>query len=183
MRTLSSRERKLIALLILCGIAGAVWLIVVGPVLAGFSERATQRAMLVQQYQANQRIIGSIPRLRRQIERQREGLKDYVVSAPTQEMADLALQERVQRVIERAGGEVRSIEGAADGGAQIRARASARLTLAQLTVVIARLQNDPPFLAVELLNVSADQAALSGRLDVMEVSLEVSVPVVLAKSR
>jgi type II secretory pathway component PulM len=183
MRTISPRERKLIAMLILCVVAAAVWLLLIGPVISAFGERTARRTQLTQQYQANQRIIGSVPRLRRQAERQREQLRSFAISAPSQTVAAAALLDRVQRAIEEAGGEVRSVEEASDDSAQVRAQASARMTLAQMTDVITRLENEPPYLVFEALDVSADQAVISGRLDIMEVSFEVSVPVILSTSR
>ncbi len=183
MQVLSQRERKLIALLILGAALGLVWLIIVGPIMSGFGERAARRSLLVQQYQANQRIIGSVPRLRRQAERQREQLRNFGMTAPTQAAAVVALQDRVQRAIDAADGEVQSVEDVSDDTAQIRVRASARMTLAQMTAVITRLDNEPPYLLVETLQVSADQAAISGRLEIMEVGFEVSVPFVAAQSR
>ena len=183
MRTLSQRERKLLALFILCIVASLIWVVIVGPVISGFSERSARRSLLTQQYQANQRMIGSIPRLRRQVERQREDLRNFVITAPTQAAAGVILQERLQRTIENAGGEVRAIEDASGADGQARAHGSARMTLAQLTAMLARLQNEPPYLVVEALNIAADQAVLSGRPETMEVGLEISGPVILSKSR
>jgi len=183
MRVMSQRERKLVALLILFMILGLVWLVIVGPIFSGFSERAADRTRLIQQYQANQRVIGSIPRLRRQAERQREQLRNFGLTAPTQAAAVGALQNRVERAIADVDGEVQSVEDLSDGTPQIRIRASARMTLAQMTAVIMRLGNDPPYPVVESLQLSADQAAISGRLDVMEVGFEVSVPYVGPQSR
>lgn len=183
MRPLSQRERKLLALFILCLVASLIWVVIVGPIISGFSERFADRSLLTQQFQANQRIIGSIPRLRRQAERQRNDLGSFVISAPSQAAASVILQERLQRIIENAGGEIRVIEDASGTDGQVRARGSARMTLEQLTTMLARLQNEPPFLVVEALIIAADQAVISGRLDTMEVSLEISVPVILSKSR
>lgn len=183
MRTLSLRERKLVAVLVLLALLGTIWTLLVAPVLAGFSERAARRELLTRQYQLNQRTIGSIPRLRRQAERQRDTLRDFVLTGPTPAATAIVLQERVQRTIETVGGEVRAIEDATADETKLRARASARMTLAQMTATLARLQNEPPFLAVDAVNVTADQAAISGRLETMEVSLEVSAPYILAKSR
>lgn len=183
MRTLSQRERKLVALFILFIVASLIWVVIVGPLISGFSERSARRDLLTQQYQANQRIIGSIPRLRRQAERQREDLRSFVITSPTQAAAGIILQERLQRTIENAGGEVRAVEEASGADGQARARGTARMTLEQLTTLLTRLQNEPPYLVVEALNVAADQAVISGRLETMEVGLEVSVPVILSKSR
>ncbi len=183
MRTLSQRERKLLALLILCIVASLVWVVIVGPLVSGFSERSARRSLLTQQYQTNQRIIGSIPRLRRQAERQSDELRSFVISAPSRAEAGVILQDRLQRTIENAGGEVRAVEDASGPDGQVRVRGSARMTLEQLTMMLARLQNEPPYLVVEALNVAADQAVISGRLETMEVGLEISVPVILSKPR
>lgn len=182
-RTLSPRERSLVAILILVVVAGLIWMTIVSPVLSGFSDRATQRALLTRQYQANQRVIGSIPRLRRQAERQREQVRDIVLTAPSKAAAITILQDRVQQAIDDAGGEVRAVDDTTDDDATIRARASGRMTLGQLTTVLARLQNEAPHLAIESLDVSADQAVISGRLDVMEISFDISVPVILSATR
>lgn len=182
-RSLSPRERSLVAILILVAVVGLFWMAIIGPILSGFSDRSAQRALLTRQYQANQRIIGSIPRLRRQAEQQREQVRNIVVAAPTKAAALTSLQDRVQKTIENAGGEVRAVDDATNDEAAVRTRASARMTLGQLTTVLTRLENEPPYLAVESLDISADQAVISGRLDLMEVAFDVSVPVILSQSR
>jgi len=183
MRSLSAREQRLVALLILAAVCAAGWLMVVAPIVSGFSERAERRSALLQQYQANQRIIGSIPRLRRQVERQRDDLRSFALSAATPAAASLALQERVQRVIEDVGGEARAIEEVAATGAETRVRATAQMSLAQIATALARLQNEPAYATIETLDVTADQAVISGKLEPMEVGFEVSVPVILAAPR
>lgn len=176
MRSLSARERKLVAVLLLIGALALLHLIVVGPIVDGFRERADRREMLVRQYQANQRLVDSMPRLRRWAEQQRASLRDFVLNAANPAAASVALQERLQNQIEAAGGELRSVEEAAAGEGLVGARASVRMTLDQLTRLLNELQNRPPYLNVEALSVSADQALISNRLDILEVSLEVSVP-------
>ncbi|MFM9976614.1 MAG: type II secretion system protein GspM [Sphingomonadaceae bacterium] len=183
MRTLSARERRLIALLILAAVCAAIWLLIVSPIVSGFAERDTRRAALLQQYQMNQRIIGSIPRLRRQVERQRDDLRSFAVSAATPAAAALAVQERLQRVIEDAGGEARALEEVTTSPGEARVRVNAQMSLAQIATVLSRLQNEPPYGTIGSLNVTADQAVISGKLEPMEVSFEVSVPVILAAPR
>lgn len=182
-RSLSPRERGLVAILILVAVIGLIWLAVVGPILSGFSDRAAQRTLLTRQYQQHQRIIGSIPRLRRQAERQREQVRNVVMTAPTKAAALTSLLDRVQKTIEDVGGEVRAVDDATDDEAAVRARVSVRMTLGQLTTVLTRLENEPPYLAIESLDISADQAVISGRLDLMEVGFDISVPVILSQSR
>ena len=183
MKTLSQRERRLVSLLVLAGLMALVWIVLIAPLLNGFSERAIRRNSLLLQYQTNQRIVGSIPRLRRQAERQRDVYSSFAVSAPSLGAVSTVIQERLQNTVDGAGGELRGVEEVATADQQVRLRASARMTLAQLSAVLARLQNETPFVVVETLNIAADQAAISGRLEIMEVSFEVSVPVIVAKSR
>ncbi|WP_293880051.1 type II secretion system protein GspM [Sphingomonas sp.] len=182
MRSLADRERKFVAVFILCLFVGVVWLLVVAPVLSGISERRERKMALSQQFQANQRIIGSIPRLRRQAEQQKEALGRFIVAAPNAQTASATMQERLQRTIEATGGETRAIEDGQIADDVLRMRATARLTLAQLTALLVHMQNEPPYLTIETLNVTADQALVSGRLEIMEVSFEISLPVVLAQS-
>ena len=182
MQASSQRERKLVALLILLALVTSLWLLIIAPIVAGFSARAVERAELLRRYQANERTIASIPRLRRQAENQRETFRNYVITAPTSAGASAQIQDRLQRVVENAGGEIGNIENVATPDDHVKLRTSARLTLAQVATVLTQLQNEAPFLIVETLNIAADQAVISGRLESMEVSFEVSVPVVLAKS-
>jgi Type II secretion system (T2SS), protein M subtype b len=182
-RTLSARERRLIAVLILAAVLAAGWLLIVAPVVSGFSEREARRGALRQQYQTNQRIIGSIPRLRRQVERQRDSLGSFAVTAATPAAASLSQQERTQRIIENAGGEARTVEEVEATASDVRVRASALLSLDQVAIVLSRLQNEPPYATIEALDIAADQAVISGKLEPMEVSFEVSVPVILAAPR
>lgn len=183
MRAMTSRERRLVALLILMALITAIWLVMIGPIIAGFSERAERRQSLIQQYQANERIIGSIPRLRRQAERQRSAMRDFTYAAPTAMAASAALQARVQRTIETAGGEVRAIDESGTTTSQTKVQASAKLTLAQFADALARLQNEPPYLSVEALSITSDEALVTGKLETMEVSFEVSLPVIAAQPR
>ena len=183
MRTLAPRERKLIALLILSVLLSVLYLLIIAPFVSGFSDRAMQRANLMQQYQGNQRVIGSIPRLRRQAERQRGSLASFALTAATPQIAAAALQTRVQQALEAAGAQVSTVEDVATDDATVRVRVSARSTLAQLTRILERLHNEPPYLTIESLAVTADQAVISGRLEPMEISIEVSLPVLAAKPR
>jgi Tfp pilus assembly protein PilO len=183
MRSITQRERSLVAILILVVLILGVWIFIFGPIVSGFHNRAERRETLLQQYQANQRSIGTIPRLRRQAERQRSAMASLVLVAPTAASASTALQDRIQRTIEVSGGEVRAIEDASGANQQVRIRASAKMTLGQLTDVLAKMQNEAPHANVETLSITSDEALVSGKLETMEVGFEVSLPLILAKSR
>ena len=57
------------------------------------------------------------------------------------------------------------------------------LTLPQLVQLLARLQNQPPYANVERLSIAADQAVISGQLEPVDVSLEISIPYFRASTR
>lgn len=70
MRTLSPRERKLIAVLILVAAVALVLAGVIGPIVSGFSERAARRDALIQTFHANEQRIASLGALQAEAERQ-----------------------------------------------------------------------------------------------------------------
>ena len=176
MRPLAPRERRMVALLILVAIFALGVLVIVAPVLDGFRARAERRAELMLRYDANRRLIASIPRMRRQAEQMRGALSDYAVSAPTPEIAGAAVEERLQRTIEANGGQVHATESTFDEQQLLHVKASAVMTLDATTRTLAQAQNEPPHLAVESLNIAADRAVVSGHLEPVDVVFEVSVP-------
>jgi general secretion pathway protein M len=176
MRPLSARERKLIAVALLIAALAIAWLGVVNPILSGFAARAERRELLLQRQAYAQRLIASIPRLRRQAERQRSSLRDFAIAAPDPARAGDMVAERLRTEIENAGGEFRASDRAAAPPGIVRVRADARLSLDQLVALLGRLQNDPPFLVVESLTIAADRALIENSLGELDVRLEVSIP-------
>ena len=183
MRPISSRERKLVAIGLLVALIAAVQLGIVAPILDGFAARAARREELLLRYQHNERTIASIARLRRKAERQGAELGRFTLSAATAELAGELLKERLQRTIESAGGEFRSSDEVTAPTGWIRARADCELTLDQMTRLLRQLQNEPPYLVVESLTVSADKALLSGQPGPMDVRIEAAIPYRPAASR
>lgn len=183
MRPTSPRERRLIALLILTGAVAAIYSLIVAPVLDGFRARAMRRDALMLSYLHDMRTIAAIPRLRRQAELQKQAAEPYRIDVRTVEAGREWLKDRLQTAVERAGGTFR--EGGDGEGRPdwARARVSARLTLPQLIGTLARLQNDPPWLVVEFVTVTANDALVTGRPSQMDVDIEVSIPLRLAAAR
>jgi hypothetical protein len=178
-RTLSPRERRMVALLILMALFALVYLAVVAPIASGFAARDARREQLLLRYQHNVRTIASIPRLRRQSEQRRAASRAFVLPAHDLESGREALKERLQRAIEAGGGEFRE---ANDGEGEARpgwaqARATASTSLGQLTATLARLQQDQPFLVVDTLTVGADAALTTGRPSALDVQIEASIPI------
>ncbi len=175
-RPKSARERRLLALFFLIALAATIWFAVLSPIANGFAARAEKRELLTLRYVHNQRIIDSIPRLRRETEAQRAATRDYAISAANPEAGRDWLKERAQRVIEHVGGEFREATDAEGRPGGVVARISARMTLPKLTAALGQLQNTPPWLVVEMLSVSANDALVTGQPSSMDVQLEISIP-------
>ena len=183
MRPISPRERRLIALLILIAVIALAWFVIVSPILGGFSTRMEQRDQLTLRYLHNQRTIAGVPRLRRQAEEERQRTRMFAIGATNAEAGRDALKDRLQRVVERAGGEVRATVDAEGTPGWARAGISARMTLPQFTATLDQLQNMPPWLIVETVSVEANDALVTGRSSSMDVQLEVSIPLRRAAAR
>lgn len=174
--SLSPRERRLVAVLILLALLALLVRGLILPIADGFAARAAAREQLAASYARNARLIGSAPRLARLAERQKRDLAAFLMTAPTQAIAGDALQERLQAAIERAGGEYRAGETLARDPDQVAVRVEARLTQAQLLACLAALENTPPWLAIDAIGISAVGALTSSTPGPMDIRLDVSVP-------
>lgn len=183
MRPVSARERRLVALLLLVALVALVWLCLIAPILDGFSARAARREELALLAVHNQRTIAAIPRLRRGAEAQAAAVRNFVADARTAEAGREQLKERLQRAIERTGGEFRDVADAEGQPGWARARVSARLTLPQLTATLAILQDSPPWLVIETLSVGANDALVTGTSSAMDIDIEASLPLRPAAAR
>lgn len=183
MSGLTSRERKLVAILILMALFALVWLAVLSPILSGFAARATEQEMLVARFAGNERLIASMSRLRAQAEGQKRDAARFHDAAPDLATASEQLQERLTNQIAQDGGELKSVQDVSDQPGWVRASADGRISLPQLLALLDHLQNKPPLLVVNTLSLSADRALQSGHLDLMEFHLEVSGNPALSKSR
>jgi type II secretory pathway component PulM len=175
-RSLSSRERQLVAIAILLMLITLVYLGFLQPLIGGFAARSEARVQLVAQYANNDRLIGRIPSLVRAAQAQKQSASLFSLSAPNAEQAGEALKEKMSAHIEKAGAELGAVEALETRSGWVAAAAQARMTNAQLVQVLGKLQSEQPYLAFEALNISADRAVVSGKLDVMDVRIETSVP-------
>ena len=183
MRPVSPRERRLVALLILIALIALAWFIIVSPITAGFSARAEQRAQLHLRYLHNQRTMASIPRLRREAEEARRHIDTYVIGALNTEAGREVLKQRLQRIVERNGGEVRGVGDAEADTGWAKATMAARVSLPQLITILDQLQNTPPWLIVETLSVEANDALVTGQSSTMDVQFEAAIPFRAAAAR
>lgn len=183
MRTLSARERKLLAIALVLAAVAFVWLALVQPLVSGFSERAERRAQLSQDYVQNERLIGRIAVLRRAAEAQRSKAADYAIAAENAGQAGELLKTRLAESFGRAGGELRAADAVESKSNWVRAGVTGVMSYDQLIALLDRLPQEPPYLVLEALSVNADRAVNSNNLDLMDVHLEASIPFTPAKSR
>jgi general secretion pathway protein M len=176
MNRLSSRERKLVALALLVLAIAVVWLGLIAPVVNGFDQRAAERRNLLAVYQRNQRLMDAMPAWRAQAETQKRTLPTYAIIAPSQSQGQELLNQRLATAI--------SVDGAPPPTVQdlqtelppgwIGSRADAQLTLPQLVASLRRLETEEPYVVVERLSISAEQAFHTGQDGPLSVRLEVS---------
>ncbi|MDF0487768.1 type II secretion system protein GspM [Sphingomonas sp. H39-1-10] len=176
MKPVSARERRLVALLVLVAMIAFAWFAIVAPIANGFAVRAERRQQLLLRYTHNVRTIAAVPRLRRQAESQFAASRPFAIAAANREQARNWLNDRLQRSIERVDGEFRDVADVDGREGWARARVTARLTLPQLTELLAQVQNSPPWLIVESLSIGANDALVTGQSSTMDVQLEASIP-------
>lgn len=179
MHTLSPRESRLLAVLLLVAVVAVGDLVLVQPVLDGFAARAQQRQQLLARYAANDRLIGAIPRLRRQAAQRDRQVADYTLSAPDAATAADMLRARVEAAAIAVGGDFHGSEDIAPTPGRlpdhIAIRAALRLSAAQLTQALLRLENTRPFITITALSIRADDTLVTGQAATLEVSLEAAI--------
>lgn len=176
MRRLSRRERRLLALGILLGLAALAWLLIAAPIVSGFSARQEARQGLLLTHARSQRAIDSVAVSRRQGEAQRRTAGRFAIIAPSPPLAADLLRERIGRTVGQSGGKLIAVEDmqASAPPGWVRVRADMRLTLQQFTDVVRRLQSEEPYLAIDYASISANEAAQTRRLSPMDIRLEIS---------
>lgn len=183
MNNLTARERKLVAIGLLVGLFALAWYLVISPILDGFAERRMAREELAVRFASNERLIASLPRLRKTIEARAAESRNFRMEGETLAAVTEALKERLGAQVAANGGELRAMQDVSDQPGWARAWVEARMTLPQLIATLETLQNQPPYLAVNALTISADRALQSGRLDLMDVRIEASSPASTPKPR
>ena len=183
MNNLTARERKIVAIGILVALIALIWFALISPILSGFAERTAERERLSTAFGRNERLIASIPRLRTVIERRAIDRANFHTAGDTPAAATEALKERLGGQIAANGGELRAMQDVEDKSGWVRAWVEARMTLPQLIGTLEKIQNQPPYLAVNSLTISADRALQSGKLDLMDIRIEASSPASTPKPR
>jgi len=183
MRSLSTREQRLVALLVLVALVALAYFAVLAPLFGGFAERAAQREQLARQYQGNLRKVAAIPRLRRLAATRIAAGADYALRAADSAEAGEILRARVQTAALAAGGEFLSGEDVAAPAQTAVVRVTLRLTYAALLQLIETLENSRPYLTITSLAIGSDEALVSGQGSKLDVQLELSIPFKPAAAR
>ncbi len=182
MRRLSQRESSLIAIGLLVLALALIWAFLIAPFASGFAERGDQREMLRMAYERNSRLINAIPAMRRQAEKQRGLGNLFLIAAPNAGLARGKLRERLRGQISAVGGQVTAVQDVPSAPGTVRAWVQGRMTLAQLSSLLAATNDTPPYLVIESLRISADRALETGHLDILDIRLEASIPTFPAAS-
>lgn len=176
MRRLSERERRLLAVGLLVLVVALAWLAVAAPIIGGFEARAEERRLLRATLARNERLLASLPQLRRRAEAQRREAGRYALPQADPAQAREALKARLAATLAAGGGEVRSVQDA-DGerpAGWVGARADATVTLSQLHDSLERLGNEEPYVVIEYLSIGADRAFTTGVSGPLDVRVEVA---------
>jgi hypothetical protein len=176
MRVLTARERRLAAVGLLLLALGLAWLLIVGPLVGGFVDRAAQRRDLRATLQRNSRLIASLPALRGAAEAQARTASRFSMSAPSEALAIEALKDRVQRLATDKGFAVKAIEDLqtdAPAGS-VELRTDLTLTLTQLCDLLRRFQSEDTYVVIDFISIAADRSFAAGRLEPLDVRLEFS---------
>ena len=184
MRQLAPRESRMVAVGILVAAIAGGWLLLVNPVVEGFSDRANARQTLLETYARNQRILSGISAWQAGIEEQHRTAGQFAITAPTEALAAEQLKNRLSRMTSDAGGTLTAIQDVEDGvpSGFVRVRVDVQMTLGQLYKTLTRLESEEPYVVVESLSVVADRALQTGHLGPMAVRMEVSTAVRISQS-
>jgi len=176
MKAMSQRESRLVAIAILLAVIAVLWLGIVSPILAGFAVRAERRAGLIDSHERNVRIALRAPLFRAQAAEQRQSSGDWAIVAPDAEAAADMLRSRTRAAVERHGAVIKAVQEVPGQAGWVAVRIDAELSLAQLTAILGELESGLPHLVVETLSVSADKAFQTGRLEPMDIRIEIAAP-------
>lgn len=182
MRQLSPRESRLVALLILVAAVTLLILVVINPIMGSFRDRATARDQLALTFQTNEQRIANLNALQHAAEDQAEALRGLFIVAPNTDEAGEALREKLEGAGTSVGATIKATEaGVSAEEGWTRASLEARLTDAQLTQLLERLNLIKPAVVIETVNIVAEEQLNNRKADQIDVRIEASAPFVHAK--
>jgi hypothetical protein len=155
---------------------GLVWLVIVGPIVGGFSVREVERRQLVATLQRDQRVMDSVPVWRAAAVAQAQTAGRFAIAAPSEQAAVDMLKERVQKIAADQGyalTAMQDLQADAPPG-KVRIRADMELTLTQLYETLRRLEAEGTYVVVDFLSINADRALVTGRSAPLGVRIELT---------
>jgi hypothetical protein len=166
------------AIALLMGCAAGLWRFAILPLATGFLERQDARIRLLAAYARNDRMIAGLPAWRLEAEQQARTASAFAIVAPTMAVGNEALRQRMAQAVRAAGGTVLSTQmRQTDLPANwIGVQSDLKLTLSQLTAVLARFQNEEPYVVVDFLSVALNQERQPGGPESLMVRLAISAP-------
>lgn len=156
--TLPRWVHRVAALGVLLAVLGLAYAVLVAPVLASYDDtrqRLTEQRELLSRYLA---VAGGREALERRVQQlsQRQAGSGAFLSGKTEALAAAALQDRVRSIMQRAGGDVRSIQNlpseSRNGLTRIGLRVQVVATIRDVRNILHELETGRPLLFVEDLN-------------------------------
>lgn len=175
MRSLSVRERRLIALAL--AFAALVLLVfgIVLPFASGFADRADERHQLIETYARNQRVLAGVPGWRRSIEHQRAHASLFGMEADSPSQASSAVKQRFAARIRAHQGSLRLMQDGEASPGSARVWAEFRIALPNLVALLRDLQGTAPIAVIESLSINANRTIEDGQLQPLDVRLELAI--------
>lgn len=183
MRSLSPRESRMLAILILLAVVVLADVLVLQPLIGGFADRAEQRKALLTRYAANERTIAAIPRLGRQAAARNRLNAHYSLAAADRAAAADILRDRMQAAANAVGAEFHGGEEANAAPGMAAVRVALRVPAGKLAPLIAGIENAPPLLTITGLAVSADDALVTSAASSLDVKLDIAIAIHTAAAR
>jgi len=177
MRSLSARERQLVAVLLLLVAIAAAYFAVVYPIIDGFRSRAEAREQLQHTFLRNTQRIATLDQLQRTALKQQVDLRTMLIVGPDSDEAGETLREQIEATAQAAHVNVKATEAVLSGDeGWVRVALEAQMSHAQLANLLAQLNQQRPAIVIETVVANAADALNDPKSDLLDVRLEVSAP-------
>jgi general secretion pathway protein M len=182
MRTLSGRESRLIAVLLLLVTVALAYVVVIGPLVEGFESRNQRREQLHRQFRANEQRIATLSALQREALRQQDTMRSMFLVGADAEEAGETLRAQLEAAAQANGADIKATEAllSSDDG-WVRAALEARMTHSQFAALLAQINRMTPPVVAETVIANAADALNDPKSDYLNVRLEISAPFLRAQ--
>ncbi|MFM9937539.1 MAG: type II secretion system protein GspM [Novosphingobium sp.] len=182
MRSLSRRESRLVAVLLLLLAVTLIYFGLVAPVVDGFQNRALLREQLHRQFRSNEQRIATLDALQREALRQQDALRTMFLIGADADEAGEALRAEIEAAAQTNGADIKATEAllSSEEG-WTRAALEARMTHSQFAALLAQLNQLHPPVVVDTVIANAADALNDPKSDTLNVRLEISAPFLRAQ--